>query len=376
MPDSNINDLADMLEGNIPSAPVPAAEPVNPTPAAEPTPTPVNEPVTTPISDSTPATPFQAPSFDEELLRISNGSIKNGDELNAALQKAQQLADLESQVNQYKTQNEELKLKAEADPFANDYVRKYNALASGGATQDQLDAFSKVNKSGDIDKIDPVEAKVLALQLKNGVSEQEARRYVNRTYKLDPDAYTEEEIADAQLDLKIQSQADKDFLKTYKAEIEVSPASVQERQQMQAQQQYEAHLQKLEPIVNSVIQEVPNLFKGLSLNGKEGEGAIKHDFQPSAESVQNLNAYIKQFVSSQGTDLPATQEGREKIAAYAQNVLAMANYKNWMIEAASAREKQVRAEYHNPTPINRGQDNPVAVNPSKVEQDKFVLDNY
>jgi hypothetical protein len=363
----NDNDLLNILDGTT-AAPtreeLPPVEAPDPTPAAE---TPAVEPeITNP--DTPPVNEPPAINPDEELVKITGGTIKSTAELNELLQKANTLTDLESRVKQYEAENTDLKSKVAVDPFASDYHRKLNQLAKDGATPDQLNAFSKVNSVGDIDKLDAVEAKVLTLQLKDGLTEQEARNYINRTFKMNPDVYTEEEIEEGKIDLKISSRADKEYLKTHKTEVETSPLQQQQAQQQAQQRQYEQHIQKVEPIAKAVLAEAKDFFKGQSINGKTGESAITVDFTPSEASLQTLGASVDAYVKQLGENLPATQEGRDQIAGFAKSVLAIANYQNWIVEAASQREKQVRAEYHNPTPINRGTDHP---NPGKASQDEL-----
>lgn len=364
----NENELLNILDG---TTPAPAKEEITQDappvteqlpPAAE-----VTEPEK-PLDNPPPANEPPAVNLDEELVKITGGSIKSTAELTELLQKTNTLTELETRVKQYEAENTDLKSKVAVDPFASDYHRKLNQLAKDGATPDQLNAFSKVNSVGDIDKLDAVEAKVLTLQLKDGLTEQEARNYINRTFKMNPDVYTEEEIEEGKIDLKISSRADKEYLKTHKTEVETSPLQQQQLQQQAIQQKYEQHIQKVEPIAKAVVAEAKDFFKGISINGKTGESAITVDFTPSEESLKGLNEIVNAQVRNWGEAIPATPEGRAEIETFAKNVLAIANYKNWIVEAASQREKQVRAEYHNPTPINRGTDHP---NPGKASQDEL-----
>lgn len=387
--ESTVSHMADILEGKVaPAAPV-AAPVAAPAPVADPTPAPAAPatpaaPVappdpakpTPPTTDPTNTPAAQSASFDinAELEKISGGAIKSKDEIAAILDKANKLADFESKHQTLEQQNAELKAKVDANPFANDFTKKLNDLYKSGATETQIQAFTKINAVDDLDTLSATDARILALQVKNGLTPDEARIYLNSSYKLNPDEYDEATINAENIRLKVDAQGDREFLKTHKAEVSAPPVDNSAKEQAELQQKTTEHIAKLTPMVNNVLNNVA--FKGLSLNGKEGAANIVADFDVSEESKASLKGLVENFVQSQGMNIPATEEGQKQIEQYAKNLLVIQNYQNWIVNAASQRELQVRAEYNNPTPVNRGQDAP---NPGQTSRDAFnqrLLESY
>jgi len=381
--ESTVSHMADILEGKVtPAAPVAAPAPVvdnTPPPAAPAAPV---APVTTPEPPKTPTTePTNTPAaqpaaFDlnAELERISGGAIKSPDEIAAILEKANKAADFESQHKTLEQQNAELKAKVDANPFANDYTKKLNDLYKSGATETQIQAFTKINAVADLDTLSATDARILALQVKNGLTADEARIYLNSSYKLNPDEYDEATINAENIRLKVDAQGDREFLKTHKAEVSAPPVDNTAKEQAELQQKTAEHIDKLKPLVNNVLNGVS--FKGLSLNGKDGAQNIVADFDVSEESKASLKGLVENFVQSQGMNIPATEEGQKQIEQYAKNLLVIQNYQNWIVNAASQRELQVRAEYNNPTPVNRGQEAPNPGRTSKEAFDAQLLERY
>lgn len=380
--DIAISHMADVLEGKVaPAAPVePVASqmpPVDNTPPPAPAP-PVDKPATPPTNPTPPINtpPAQTASFDlnAELEKISGGAIKSKDEIAAILEKASKIDDFENRYKTLEQTNADLKAKAEANPFANDFTKKLNDLYKAGANDSQIQAFTQLNKVADLDTLSPADARILALQVKIGLTSDEARTYLNSTYKLNPDEYDDDTINAETIRLKVDAQGDREFLKTHKAEVSTPPVDNTAKEQQEIQQKTAEHISKLAPMVSRVLSDVS--FKGLSLNGKDGDANILADFDVSEESKATLKGLVENFVQSQGLNIPASDQGQKQIEQYAKNLLVIQNYQNWIINAASQRELQVRAEYNNPTPVNRGQDAP---NPGKTSREAFnqaLLDSY
>lgn len=376
----DVNTMADILEGKIEApqaAPVQAPEDNAQPPVAPP----VTPPVETPPAQSTPPTdkPVEAPAaepvinLDAELEKISGGAIKTKDEISALIEKANKLSEYENRLKQFEEENTSLKAKANTDPFANDYIKRLNDLTKAGANDSQIQAFTKLNKA-DLDGLSPIDARLLALQVKNGISEEEAKIYINSSYKLNPEEYDEATIAAENIRLKVDAQGDREFLKTHKAEVSTPPVNETERLQQEYQQKATEHVNKLAPIAKDVLNNVN--FKGLSINGKQGDQNITADFDVSDDSKANLHKLVDNYVQNNWENIPANEEGKQLIENYAKNLLIIQNYQSWIAHAASVRETQVRAEYHNPTPVNRGQDAP---NPGKASREAFnqaLIDSY
>lgn len=326
---------------------------------------------TPPAGDNTPAdtdtknepaqaTPAAANAFnlDEELVKITGGSIKTKDDLTALLETSRRTTELETQLRTFQEENTNLKGRAEANPFANDFTKKLNDLYASNANENQIQAFMAINKV-DVDALTPMQASALALQVKHGLTPDEANTYLAEKYRIDLDDKDFVMDKNAEIALKIDSSSDRDFLKTHKAEVSQIPedntAKLQELQVQQNQQR----IQAVAPIAQSVTKEViDSIFKEVSINGKIGADAIKTALPISDENkpalIEAVNNYVQNF------NVQPTDEGRKQIAAFVENSAVIQNWKNWLIDVASKTELRVRAEYDNPSAINRGNAAPVA----------------
>lgn len=330
------------------------------------------EPTTpeTPLAENTPATPNtesvaekpaavttpEASDFnlDAELEKISGGAIKTKDEIARLLETSRKAAELETQNATFRQENEQLKAKAETNPFANDFTKKLNDLYASNANESQIQAFMAINKV-DIDKLTPLETSSLALQVKHGLTPDEADRYLAKKYDIDltdPDKPLDK---DAEIALKIDSGVDKEFLKTHKAQVSETPVDKSAQQEQLRQQEYTQKIAKLEPIAKETVGKVlTDSFKGVSVNGKEGTEAITVDLPLSDESKANLAKVSADMVASNWEGLSADDKGASAIRTFNENVLVLQNWRNWLIDVASKTELRIRAEYTNASPIDRG----------------------
>lgn len=377
----NANDIsyqADLLEGKIApetqAPPVQAAPPVSQeAPAAEPVTPPTNEP-NKPIDTPTPEQPTF--NFDAELEKISGGAIKTQAEIAAIVERSNKVADLEGRLSNFEKENNDLKAKVSTDPFANEYTKRLNELYKSGASDTQIQAFTTLNKVANLEGLAASDARILALQIKNGLTEDEAKTYLASTYKLNPEEYDEATIKAEEIRLKVDANADREFLKTQKAEASIIPEKASDIAQRELEQKQTEQVAKLQPVANTVLQTAKDLFKGISLNGKDGDQNIKADFEVSPDSLAKVNKAVSDLIQNRWDAIPANEEGRKTLEDFARNILIQENYKTMIVNAASQRELQVRAEYNNPTPVNRGQDAPSPVKSAKDEFDQRLLNSY
>lgn len=312
-------------------------------------------------------------NIDEELVKITEGKVKNPAELAAILEKYGTISDFESKIAQFENENTELKAKVNTDPFANELSKKFNELLKGGAKPEQVDAFLKLNKHDNFESMSPYDVKLLALQVKEGLTEKEAKEYIDDEYKLNPDEHDESTIAKGQIRLKLHSNADREFLNGYKAKVSTAPVSQREVQEAAAQEQHVKHVNTLAPIAKDVLKGIS--FTNQNINGKADDKAIFADFTPSEESLKSLPEKVAQFINGEGANIPANAEGAQRINDFAESVLILQNHKTWQQHAVNVAEKKIREEYHNPSAINRGSDNDKnAGNSDKEARIKFVTD--
>lgn len=349
----------------------PQIQPQNPTPQAE-VPAPAADPNTT-----VPATPAPTNTFnlDEELVKTTGGAIKSKDELSALLDNARKATELETQLRTYQEENTSLKAKSEISPYANDFTKKLDGLYRGGANESQIQAFITINKVQDIDALTPLQASALALQVKHGLTPDEAEAYLNNKYDIDPEKPGIIPDRNAEIALKIDSGADRDFLKSHKAEVSQTPVNNQEREQQAYREQQTAKIHQLQPIAQTALNSVlTTSFKEVSINGKEGDAAVKVDLPLSEESKAGLSKTVADMVANNWNGLAPDEKGVEAIKTFSDNVLVLQNYKSWLIDVASKTEMRVRAEYNNPSPINRGPDAPAPGKTSKEEMEQGIME--
>jgi hypothetical protein len=341
-----------------------------------------NIPAEPPAASAEPAKPAEtaAPAqpqwnFDEELVKSTDGRVKTSAELAEILTKYGQISDFESRLTDLDKENAELKAKVNTDPFANELSKKFNDLLKGGAKPEQVDAFLKLNKHDNFESMSPYDVKLLALQVKEGLTEKEAKTYLESTYKLNADDNDEETIAREQIRLKVDARADREFLAQHKAQVSMAPVSQAEQQQIALQQQHTEHIAKLTPIAQNALKGIN--FTNQNINGKTDDKAIFADFTPSPASMQALPEKVAQFVQSEGVNIPANDEGAKRIEDFAKSLLILENYQAWQQHAVNVTEKKIREEYHNPSVIERGPDSTQHQgNSDKDARVKFVTDYY
>lgn len=289
--------------------------------------------------------------------------IKSEDELKDLINKGKSYGDLESRSSTLSQELERLKTSQEENPFANDHIKKVNELIKAGAPPEQIKLFTEID-SLDLKTLSPVEAKVLALQYEHGLTKDEAENMVNASYKISDDF--EKSIIDSEtIRLKIDSKKDFQFLEELKTKSATNPLEAKKTEYETKIQEYS---KSVEPIAKS-IQESLTAIKGINLNGKQGQDAITIDLPISEESRNKISDLVVKFAVQ--NDIPLNEQGIQDLKEFAENVAIIDNWRNMAVDIASKTEERIRAEFHNPSNINRGNDNP---NDGKVTQEKQIED--
>lgn len=310
-------------------------------------------------------------NLDEELVKITDGKVKNPAELASILEKYGTISDFESRIAELDNENTSLKAKVNTDPFANELSKKFNELLKGGAKPEQVDAFLKLNKHDNFESMSPYDVKLLALQVKEGLTEKEAKIYLESAYKLNADENEEDVIAREQIRLKVDARADREFLQQHKAQVSEAPVSQQEAEQAAFQQKHTEHVNQLAPIAKEALKGIS--FTNQNINGKADDKAIFADFTPSEDSINSLPEKVAQFINSEGLNIPANESGAQRIQDFAKSLLILENHQAWQQHAVNVAEKKIREEYHNPSAIQRGEDSKNnAGNSNRDERVKFV----
>jgi hypothetical protein len=271
----------------------------------------------------------------------------------------EQTKNFQSSENEKKLISEQYEaLKGTIPQFANDEIKKLNELILGGATKEQVGAFNKINSVGDLKDLKPIDAVRLALQLRDGLTEDEANNVINRKYKLDESIYEAEDIIGSNIDLKLAAKNDLDYLNTFKAKASEAPVSPQQKSQEDFQKEVAQYIQRVTPIANSIGQEFASI-KGVNVNGVQGDNALLLDLPVSEETQKAVSQWVSEFATANNIDFnnPSGMAELKRFAKY--NVIAE-NFDNMVIHINNKAEERVRAEFNNPASINRGKDAPAS----------------
>jgi len=238
--------------------------------------------------------------YSEFLSKESEGLFSDVDSFKAALPK---IKDYDTKVNEYqsilteKTGLEE-KIKTMVVP-ANDFVKQINDMVQAERTAEEIDAFIKVSRM-DIDQMDAIEVKVMTMVLK-GYSEAIARDIVSEDYPLEIYEEGSREKAMLQEKLRVSSLDDRKLLKAYKKDltaVDNSAAELAKQQDETERLQNIANAEQHKKQIQQVIPKISEKITGLgekNLNGKDGDEAVKLNFDYNAEYKAELNDKVASF---------------------------------------------------------------------------------
>lgn len=304
--------------------------------------------------------------------KIAGVEFKSEEEVTSYFERAKNYDDLQSKFNNLSQEHDSLK--GQPDPFANDYVKKLNDFYKQGRTTEEIAAFNRINNLGELKDLEPLEAVKLALQLRDGLTPEEAEIKIKTDYKLDEEAY-EKDIVDAnRITLKLNAKKDLEFLQQFKAELSENKAEKsKEEAEKEFQKQIAEYTEKVKPIAKS-IQDNFSVIKSVNINGKTGEEAHLIDIPVPEDLQKNLSELAETFAVQH--NIPLNEEGLKVLNEYVENVIWIKNRQNIAIHIASETERRVRTEFDNPASISRGQDNPADTSAVKAKElEDWVLDN-
>lgn len=285
--------------------------------------------------------------------KIAGVEIKTEDELKSLIEKARNAQNLESEYGSIKQEFEALK--SSQPQFANDRIKKLNELYQSGASEDQIEAFNKIQSVGEIKDLKPIEAVKLALQLRDGLTPEEAERKINKTYQLDDNIYDSDAIAGSEIDLKIDSKKEYEYLQGFKAKASEVPTPPVDNTEAEMERSIAEYRQKITPIAQSIQSEF-TAIKGVNLNGKTGDEALNLDIPVSEDSKNQIAKLVSDYATV--NDIPMDEKGVAHLKEFAKRTLILNNFESIAIHINSKAEERIRAEVHNPASINRGQDAP------------------
>lgn len=319
------------------------------------------QPTTPPATITTEPPVFDSNKWVDEF---TGGVFKNADAFKQSLPK---LTEYDNVIKQ----RDEFKLKSEQNPFNSDYVKILNELVGKGATVDQLNNFQKINAIGDINTLNPIDAKVAKLVLIDGYNESVARKMVNKDYPVSDyeDDSDDKEILEEKL--RVDSNADKLLLAKYKAETSTikNPAEDSQLQELAQRTQHENYVKNTVPTIASQI----NGMGELSFKNKEGVELGKLKFDYPAEFKAQINDKLVEYFTDGQTPIneeTALQAFKTINAYYLDENFPAISQRIWDSAYAKATEDAIN-KYENKSGLPKSPEVQVTEN-SNAAYGKFL----
>lgn len=102
---------------------------------------------------------------------------------------------------------------------------------------------------------------------------------------------------------------------------------------------------------------MPTFFKGINVNGLKDDKARLLDFPVPEEIKTKVSDALKHFTSQYDIDVKNPKH-LEVIKDFAKSSAKSLLYDKHIIDAVNKTEQRLMEEFHNPSNINRSQDNP------------------
>lgn len=297
-----------------------------------------------------------------ELDQKSEGLVKDEETLKGVIERAKSYEDVikakeELEKNQFKP--------------ANDYIKTLNDLVSGGASKDQIKAFGKLSEYGNLEELDPFEAKVAKMVLKDGYSEEMARKIVNRDFnfsRFDLEIPEEKDEADIlREELRISAKSDLETLKEYQKDLSVVVNTEKESAE-KAQLEQIATISSYNKTVEQEAPKVARLFpEKLSYELKIGEETVPYDLSIDKSFMENdLPKYVDDYFRDSLDSINETTIS--EAFRYAQGEYLLDNLPTILGNAyskgkAEGEEKTVN-KYENRSGLPKAEENTVVVQES------------
>lgn len=325
--------------------------------------TPASAPATesvVPTTTSIDAAPVSAPAWDEQkYIKETFGDIFDSkDAVKSAIEKSRQVDDLSKKA-------QDLQKYIDENDFVDDYARAENKFVKEGGDRN---LFKEVN-SIDVDKMTDAEAVRKSIELKNKtLTRDEIDLLVSRKYKIGQDEY-DDDVREANINLKIDGQAAKEFLSKYKVENLVPPAVKQkgelQRQQEETEQQSSRNLESWDKNYSTVVPQSKKIT--FVLDEKEG---LSMDYEMtdfnSDKMKQEALSVIKMMGLAYGDD-----KSRKDVEDYLVNRRLQQEMPN-IAKAIASKVRTDRDEHwikqtNNPSAL-RPQDTPPAPGTDRAQK--------
>lgn len=244
---------------------------------------------TTTTTEAPIETPTELPDYSKIIAEVSGGVFTDLDSFKASLPKLQEY----DTVLQSKTELEE-KVKGMITP-ANEYAKTLNEMLQAGKSLDEIENFTKISKT-EIDQLSAIDSKVMNM-VRKGYNEQIAKQIVEEDFPIKDFEEGSKERLILEEKLRVSSAEDRKELKEYKKEITTidnSASEQAEQQRLQQIAQQTVHKQAVKSAIPAIAEKITGLGER-NLNGKEGEEAVKLNFDYNQEFKAELPAKLESF---------------------------------------------------------------------------------
>lgn len=304
---------------------------------------------------------FNPDEFNTHFKRITG--LESPDEVKALLPLREKVPTLEQQLN-------ELKVKANTNPFTNDFAKNINEMLANGKGAAELIPYIQLQLT-DFDKMDSAAAIKMHKKLEMpGWDDSKVNTWFNKTFPaIDEEAENAEQLkAEREIDIDLASKEAREALSKQKADMTLPDNGNEARQQ-----QFQQRVEKFTPVITTLMdrfKEIPVL--------EEFEDGGKYEFNYKVDLDPQVRQYIMQNVVNYhaGRGTPMTEAGlrqmQESVNKLVMAATAEDRIKSIIRDAyASSTEQQVM-RVSNVNPVAKGSGQPPKVPKEKRETIKTV----
>ena len=304
---------------------------------------------------------FNPEEFNTHFKRITG--LESPDEVKALLPLREKVPTLEQQLN-------ELKVKANTNPFTNDFAKNINEMLAQGRGAAELIPYIQLQLT-DFEKMDSSAAIKMHKKLEMpGWDDAKINTWFNKTFpEIDEDAENAEQLkAEREIDIDLASKEARETLSKQKADM-----TLPENGKQAAQQQYQERVQKVTPLVTALMDRFTEIPVSEEFeDGGKYEFNYKIDLAP--EVKQNIVQNVVNYHAGRGT--PMTEAGlrqmQESVNKLVMAATAEDRIKSIIRDAyASSTEQQVM-RVTNTKPVAKGSGQPPRAPKEKRETIKNV----
>jgi len=317
------------------------------TPQVQPSaPEPVVESVT-PIDPGIAADKTEAPF---SLEAISDGMVRNEDELREVLGKVAQFDELRKRVEEYE-------LSTSQTTFANDYLKGLNDWMLKGGDKEIYDKIHTV-KVDELDKLQAVKLEMLSKD--SSLDPQDVEEYLIAEFKQgEYDDDQEKKIGAVKLSMAARNA--KDYLQSLQRDNALPEP---ERKRLDIEKIESERINQWDKTLPVLVKE----FETVKVRTMVGDNEVVIDYKPSKEERESLMADFKTIIKS----LPAPDEnGVKETREWMENRLKLIAYPNILGAVAAQVSTNINDGWiksgHNPSAVKRG-DAPVSVGSDGTDQ--------